>query len=664
MRKQALFLLLLSTLLSSIVFANKVVIKGTVKFANGGVASGWKVWMSTSATPNAPGCVLKDSTITNPNGYFIDSLQCNSDIRIVTVSTYNCNGEFLQKTVEVPASGIVNIEFVINCTTLQCRPEFQWKRTDSLSLILNFNSNISFAGWQDSIIRRVWTFGDGTAQEGNAIETKKEYKGPGTYVVCLKIVTKSGCTNTVCKTILIPYPPVSCKAYFKWEHIPVTSISGFGFRFNSSPSVISQGDSIINRTWIFGDGDTLRGNEINPAHIYKKSGRYEVCLVIKTKKGCESRQCALVVIEVPVCKPIVKFEFLPRTNDGFPVRFNSMLNNTQNVPGDSIIGRHWTFGDGTGLLENVANPLHVYKQAGQYNVCLIIKTKSGCYDSSCVMINIPPPPVACQAYFTMEAKELTVKFNSNPTLLTQGDSIVKRIWRFGDGKIMDGNVVDPHHQYEKAGQYEVCLTIVTKKGCESKICKLLVVPPVTTNLPRCQAIFTIAKRDGNRIQFDSRHAIAAIAGDSIVSRRWDFGNGRILTGNEILPVTEFPPFGAKYTVCLTIKTAKGCESKYCLTVEARNSQAPYDSSKVWLVKNYPNPVQKIMYAVIYSPRDNEQVEIAVIDVYGVLKSVMKVNVPKGYSTHNINTGALLPGPYLLRVRSKDGVQSRNFYKVP
>lgn len=664
MRKQALFLLLLSTLLSTATFANKVIIKGTIKYASGAIAPGRTVILATYPSSNTTGCQLVDSTATNPNGYFIDSLLCNTDIRKVTVSTRNCNGELLQKTLEVPASGVVTVEFILNCPLVQCRPEFKWERADSTSNVIYFNSKNSYPGILDSIIRRVWTFGDGTANEGNAIEVKKEFKQPGTYLVCLKITTKNGCTNTLCQTILIAPPPVICKANFVWERIPITSISGFGFRFNSGPTSIAPMDSIVKRTWIFGDGDTLRGNEINPVHIYKKPGKYEVCLIIKTKKGCESRDCKLLLTELPNCKPIVKFEFLPKTNDGLPVRFNSMLNNAPNIPGDSIIGRRWTFGDGSTLQENIPNPLHVYKNPGQYNVCLVIKTKSGCYDSSCVIINIPPPPSACQAYFTMEVKPLLVKFNSNPSLITQGDSIVKRTWRFGDGKVLEGNVVDPYHQYEKAGQYEVCLVIVTKKGCESKVCKLVVVPPVTSNVPRCQSMFTIAKRDGNRIVFDSRNAITNIADDSIVSRRWDFGNGRILTGNVIAPVTEYPPFGAKYTVCLTIKTAKGCESKYCMTVEARNSQSPYDSSKVWLVKNYPNPVQKIMYAVIYSPRDNEQVEIAVLDVYGVIKSNIKVIVPKGYSTHNINTSALLPGPYLLRVRSKDGVQSRNFYKVP
>jgi hypothetical protein len=43
MKKQALLLLLLTTLLSMISFANTVVVKGTVKYSNVGVAKDWKV---------------------------------------------------------------------------------------------------------------------------------------------------------------------------------------------------------------------------------------------------------------------------------------------------------------------------------------------------------------------------------------------------------------------------------------------------------------------------------------------------------------------------------------------------------------------------------------------------------------------------------------------
>lgn len=664
MKKQVFLFWLAGCLLATAGMANKVIIKGTIGNATGGVVPGKTVYTSVLPASNTNGCTASDSTKTNPNGYFIDTLFCDvADIKKVAVSTRNCNGEWLQKIVEVPADGIVTVAFVLQCPPQACRPEFKFERADNNGLLQYFNSKESVAGPQDSIIRRVWTFGDGTANEGNAIEVKKEYKQPGSYQVCLKIFTKNGCSQTLCKTVVVgPNSPPACKATFRWEPVPASPNNGAVFHFFSS-LITATPDSIVARTWIFGDGDTLKGNESNPKHRYRQPGKYEVCLIIKTKNGCESRQCQPLVVAWPKCKPGLRFEILPKTNDGYPVRFNSFLPDGAAAPGDSVVWRQWTFGNGAVLRENIANPLHVFRQPGTYTICLSIKTKNGCEDSSCVILSIPPPPAACQAKWEMETKERWVYLNARPSVVAPGDSIIKYIWRFGDGTLADGTEAATKHQYEKPGQYEICLVIVTKRGCESKMCKLVTVPGTAINQPRCEARFAVARRDGNKVQFDSKMSVALVAGDSIVSRRWDFGNGTVLTGNVLSPVTEFPPFGARYNVCLSIRTAKGCESKFCMVVEAKQTASPNDSSRVWLIRHFPNPVQKTLYAVIFSPRDNEQVEVAVLDVYGIVKSTIKWVVPKGHSTHAINTGSLLAGPYLLRIRTSQGVQSRNFYKV-
>ena len=660
MKKHALIFWLACLLTSFGSFANTVIVKGTIVYSGGGVAVGKTVWISSLPSSNTAGCLVTDSVKTNPNGYFIDTLACNTDIKKVVVSTRNCNGELLQKILEVPATGTISVEFVLNCSLQLCRPDFSYQRVNSSDLIIYFNSKESMTGAQDSIIRRVWTFGDGTANEGNAIEIKKEYKQQGNYQVCLKILTKSGCTQTVCKTITVGQnSQPTCKAQFKWEPIPASESNRAGFQFFSS-LITATPDSIMARTWIFGDGDTLRGNEPNPKHAYRQPGKYEVCLIIKTKSGCENRQCQLLVVEWLKCKPIVRSELLPRTNTGFPVRFHHVANTTN----DSIISRIWQFGDGVTLQENIPNPLHEYKQPGKYIACVIVKTKNGCIDSACLPIHIlAPVATGCQAAFSFEAKELTAYFTSKPSVIAPNDSIVKRIWRLSDGRTVEGNEPAIRHQFQRPGTYEVCLVIFTSRGCESRYCKQVIIPPTTNQQLRCEAKFTIARRDGNRVQFDSKASAAYATGDSIVSRVWDFGNGTVLRGNVINPIADYPPFGSKFNVCLSIRTAKGCESKFCLLVEARHTQSPNDSTKVWLVRHFPNPVQKTLYAVIFSPRDNEQVEIAVLDVYGVIKSTLKVVVPKGHSTHNINTSALLAGPYMLRVRTTNGVQSRNFYKV-
>ena len=53
-------------------------------------------------------------------------------------------------------------------------------------------------------------------------------------------------------------------------------------------------------------------------------------------------------------------------------------------------------------------------------------------------------------------------------------SVIGYRWTFGDGSGASGR--DATHTYNQPGSYEVCLTIKTQQGCETRICKKLVVP--------------------------------------------------------------------------------------------------------------------------------------------------------------------------------------------
>ncbi len=74
---------------------------------------------------------------------------------------------------------------------------------------------------------------------------------------------------------------------------------------------------------------------------------------------------------------------------------------------------------------------------------------------------------------------------------------------------------------------------------------------------RCDSIFTDFSCE-YVYQFNNHSSPDA------VSFQWDFGDGT--TSNEENPVHEFPDSGS-YNVCLTITTADGCSSQYCVTIE-------------------------------------------------------------------------------------------------
>jgi hypothetical protein len=119
-------------LLCQQLFANKIIVKGYIKYADGTVAAGRLVIVSIDSTLN-PNCIQHhDDVHSDTNGYYIDTLTCNSDIEQVIISTANCNGELIINKEKVTANNVVESNFTICIPTIICNAEFDlWK--DSLN---------------------------------------------------------------------------------------------------------------------------------------------------------------------------------------------------------------------------------------------------------------------------------------------------------------------------------------------------------------------------------------------------------------------------------------------------------------------------------------------------------------------------------------------------
>ncbi|MEO7530988.1 MAG: PKD domain-containing protein, partial [Sediminibacterium sp.] len=375
--------------------------------------------------------------------------------------------------------------------------------------------------------------------------------------------------NFIICTALSTQPPVTCKAAFSFTS------AATGMKFNGAGSSTVSGDSIISRTWNFGDNTTiLTGNSLDPTHAYTKPGVYNVCLSIKTKKGCESSSCQTVTFTPASndCKieSVVSFEKLA------PKKFRFNNSQVTILAGDSIFQRIWKFSDGSSLDANQVNPIKEFKDTGVYSVCVTIKTMKGCEKQFCLTLivrdTVPgtvPPPTNCKAQFSTSIQGLAVKFNSANAYTGAGDSIINRTWIFGDtSEHLTGNHIDPSHQYQKAGTYTACLYIKTKNGCESKYCFDFTIRDTVLAPPtNCKAFFTYSIKDST-ITFNSADARGTSQDDSIISRTWYYADSVTnvsLGGNVIAPFYTYSKPGT-YHVYLVIKTKKGCESKYGVLV--------------------------------------------------------------------------------------------------
>jgi FOG: PKD repeat len=337
--------------------------------------------------------------------------------------------------------------------------------------------------------RICWQFGDGRDTCINYPNTftgqylvSHRYTHPGLYNVCVKILYYGGCEAQKCKTIPIARPD-SCRADF--ERIPVTVATPYTQGFRALPSH-NNNKKPARICWQFGDGeDTCINYPVNytgqyvVTHRYANPGPYEVCVKIIYYGGCEARKCKPIVIPPPPVNCNVHlFEITPS--------INSLVRGFMAYPSSSPPRRPvricWYFGDGedTCIVVNNTTPLsnffirHTYPGPGHYRACVKVLFDGGCIAQDCREVVIRNPSNVCGGYMMDSmAAPRTIKFKGfgihNPN-----DEVIGYRWTFGDGSSAIGREVT--HTYSQGGTYEVCLTMKTRLGCETRICKPVRVP--------------------------------------------------------------------------------------------------------------------------------------------------------------------------------------------
>ncbi len=362
---------------------NNIIVKGTIKYANGSPAINKAVTIIVD-TLNASGCKQVRTTNTSGTGYYIDTFTCGLPIPNVMVLTTDCNNSPLLPHSHAVSSStnIVESNFSLPCNAppVSCQAYFNADQDSLNKRLFYFNSNQSSAGVNDFIVERKWTWGDGTSTTGNSIATSHNYQADGLYTVCLKTITSFGCISEYCFPV---EAKVFCVARYNYN---ITSLSA---RFFSNTAEAQVGDSIISRKWNFGDSTIIIGNVVSPVHQYQFPGSYNVCLTIKTANGCEETICRLIALSIAANDCVAWFEYHKTGNAN--VEFNSSMCWTKDSQGNmdsAIVERKWSWGDGTLLTGNMVNPSKHFNLPGAHYVCLDIRSALGCLQTICRTVNV------------------------------------------------------------------------------------------------------------------------------------------------------------------------------------------------------------------------------------------------------------------------------------
>ncbi len=379
-----------------------------------------------------------------------------------------------------------------------------------------------------------WTYGDGrdTCIEYSETYTglygvRHEYAQPGQYEVCVKILYYGGCEARKCKVIQIG-EPVRCKADF--ERILISTVNNpLHAAFKAIPWHV-ENKKPKEICWKFGDGKDSciqYGEDYTGPYVvhhrYDHPGNYEVCVKITYYGSCEATKCELVKIETPAQCRVKLFELTPSITSLTRGFYASAWSSENKRP----VRICWYFGDGSdtciqltsGMLWQQLFIRHTYPAPGVYNACVKMLFEGGCIASDCDEVVIRPATNVCGGYMTDSLMSpRTFRFRGfgihNPD-----DPVIGSRWTFGDGTAATGREVT--HQYNAPGTYEVCLTIKTQRGCETKICKPL---HVAGNSQSALQITPNPVVNNMHVLFYSTHneqvMIKAVNSNGVVVRSW------------------------------------------------------------------------------------------------------------------------------------------------
>mgnify|MGYP000889111751 FL=1 len=497
---------------------------------------------------------------TNESGFFSCVMDLPVSSGIVTVSTIDCNNQFIIHTHTFNTLKThITSNFVI-CASQQlsfCQSDFLYAPDIQFPYTFYFKETSlgDIESW-------LWDFGDGNfSNEQNPTHT---FTVEGIYEVCLTVADSEGeCLDEYCETLSI-YEDDMCEALF-------TSFPFSGIDNTVQFWDLSSGEIAL-WNWDFGDGTT--SNEQNVVHTYQASGFYEICLTVADQTGnCTSTWCSEVQVS-PIADCNAGYTYFYNQNNALALQFLDM---SQGSP-DSWL---WDFNDGTVSFEK--DPVHVFPEEGIYDVSLtIFNQETGCQDNYYEMVLVSNQ-ITCNSFFNhypFPVDPATYQFVDLSTGV-----IEQYLWDFGDGQT--SNYQNPVHSFFDSGIYNVCLTVSDASGnCINQFCETIFVGIV----PECEADFYFLQDSLNPLIVH----FSDISTGEADTWEWNFGDGTTSTLQN--PSHTFPGQGV-YMVTLSIEDAAGaCSDQICREVVISGLQNCQAVFNYFIYPNNPFLVQFIDFS--------------------------------------------------------------------
>jgi gliding motility-associated-like protein len=443
----------------------------------------------------------------------------------------------------------------------------------------SMSENVQFSGRDTfdngSIIYKWnWVFDATQNAEGKSVS---QVFTPGAHSVLLIAADSAGCIADSTASFVLNGKPNTPD----FRVTSPDSCAGTTFIFEE----MNTDASVTQWYWDFGNNDTLTVFDNKPiSRRFLTPGTITVKHVVKNGQACVSDTASLVLVihamstasfnmPASVCMPGGAVAFI----------------NTSTVAAGVHLNYAWQFGDGSPVSAD-EDPVHVYRQPGNYTVTLTAFTDKGCASEVSQVFNkFFEKPVAS---FSLPSYSLcqgmTARFVDES--YAPGGTVNAWSWNFGDGSTSTQQ--EPTRQYNTPGTFQVKLVVGSSQGCVSDtFSRQLQVYPQ----PLVDAGPSFVVKEGANVQFQA----TVNAPDFVI--RWSPSTG-LDNPNIISPTLLNADNDEVYTVTATGQN--NCSASDGLTVKVQkgvfipNAFSPNNDgiNDVWKIKNielYPGATIEI-----------------------------------------------------------------------